>query len=478
MMDTFTHLPRGEISLQRLGFALIALKVLLLAIDPHVRFYLGDSASYIHSALFDWVPPDRSYLYALLIRATAVTAQSLYTLILTQSMFGVGTALVLYWIASSEFGLRRDIAALLALLFSIGPEQLFYERMVMAESTGALLLALQLASGLLYLRERRWYWLVAGAVLGLGAAVLRMNLLPLVLGFCVVPPIAAMSMRTGESKPRARWMMFVLHFVIAIAAVGICHSAYKHWYAARAGVKHADYYTYSGYFKLGLVSPLIQERDLKGLDLPSDFLSRIKFPLEDRDTRESQIWNKDGFVDVLRATVGDLAGARLANKIAGRALHHDPLGLVRLGFVTASDYFKPERTTVRMTDDLGAFQPPGPEMIVKVRNAFHYDAEGVNALPTPIFDYFGASGPWLTACYLLLAPLALVTIILEWKRRRSAGILLGLAALGAVAAQILFAYIMSFRYLHTFPFFIFLCIGAIFASFQRWREPDVEIPRT
>ena len=43
--------------------AILAVKLALLAFDPSVRLFVGDSASYAHAGLAGWVQRDRSYLY-------------------------------------------------------------------------------------------------------------------------------------------------------------------------------------------------------------------------------------------------------------------------------------------------------------------------------------------------------------------------------------------------------------------------------
>jgi hypothetical protein len=48
--------------------ASIAIKLAWIALDPTLRVFLGDSASYLYSALIDAPPPDRSFVYPLLLR--------------------------------------------------------------------------------------------------------------------------------------------------------------------------------------------------------------------------------------------------------------------------------------------------------------------------------------------------------------------------------------------------------------------------
>ena len=50
---------------------ILAIKVLVLFADGHPGYFFGDSATYLATAAFRWIPPDRSFLYGLLIRKLA-----------------------------------------------------------------------------------------------------------------------------------------------------------------------------------------------------------------------------------------------------------------------------------------------------------------------------------------------------------------------------------------------------------------------
>jgi hypothetical protein len=205
------------------------------------------------------------------------------------------------------------------------------------------------------------------------------------------------------------------------------------------------------------------------LGLPADLLSRDAFALTDPHMRENQLWQANGLIELIRQSVGDAEGNRVAGKIAKRALRDDPLGLLRLAYLTTLDYFNPAIVQHRMSNDLGDRMPEA-ELADKLRRDYHFDYPEPNAWPSPIRRWFGASAPWLIACLLLLAPLGLATILVGWRTLRAPALLLGLASLGVVAGHVLFAHIISFRYLHAFPFFVLLNIGALIAMLQK-HEP-------
>lgn len=457
-------------SLWWLFAAILLLKLVLLAVDPQVRFFFGDSESYLHSAESGWIPPDRSFVYPYLIRATAVATHWLPALAIAQSICGVLTAIILFYLLAAAFGLDRRIAGAIAVLFSVGPEQLFYERMMMAEASGTLMLALSLLCGFQYLRRLDWRWLCAGALFGILAVSLRMNLLPVVLGFSVLPILVA-GFGAADAPVRPPWRRLAAHALIAVAATGLLHVGYMHWRShLHPGMKKPDYIAYGGYFKLGLVAPLVKPEHLRGLGLPDDLLARDAFALDDPRKRESQLWQPNGLVDLIRRSAGDEGGNRLAGKIAKRAIRDNPLGLLRLALLTTTDYFNAAEVRPRLADDLGTRRPE-EEFSARLRKNYGFDYPASRALSSPAYAWFQIGAPWLILCLLALAPLGVATMLLGWRPARSPSLLLGLASLGVVAAHVLFSHIISFRYLHAFPFFLLINGGALIALFaQRQRS--------
>lgn len=442
-----------------LALLLVALKLALMLADPTQRFFLGDSESYLHSALTGWIPPDRSFLYGLFIRATAIAAGSLTGLLLAQSLCGVATALLCARLAVTDLGVDRRAAALLAVLIALEPAQLFYERMVMAESLGTLCLIAMLSCGFAYLRRGWWPWLLAMALAGVLTVALRMSLLPVVLGFSVLPPLAAAATRGAQRS----WLRAGTHLVIAVAATLLLHQTYQRLYGYMSEGP-PGYLQASGTFRLGLVAPLVKPEHLQRVGLDPALLQQVGPALADPRLREAQLWLDDGLIAVLRRAAGSDT-ERLARKIASRALADDPLGLVRMGLATTADYFVAGETRQRMVDDLG-LRPLSDGMQTSLRERLGYVAADP-ARMNPAAVYFEQAGPWFIVCLFALAPLALVAALRLGSARRSAGLLLALTALGLVAGQLLFSHIISFRYLHPLPPLLLLCAAAVLAPARR-----------
>lgn len=432
---------------------LLAVKLVLLAFDAEVRLFFGDSASYLHSALTGWIPPDRSFLYGFMIRGTALAAHSMLALAVAQSVLGAVTAALLFRIARDDFALPAAVAAVLALALAIEPAQLFYERMVMAESAGTTALAAMICAGLAYVRRPHWLWPPLWAAFGIVAVALRVSALPLVIGFALLPVLV----RAVASMPRMPPSRFALHLLIAIVSTASLHQAYTHWYGRLARTR-PDYIEDSGYFRLGLVAPLVTREEVERVGLPSDLLERVGPRLDDPRAREAQIWQPDGLIARVREASADPHG-RTARKLAAYAVRGDPVGLLRLAWSTSRDYFDPEVVSARIADDVGN-RPADDDLVQRLRECCDYDVRGLESRRGRVARYFVASTPWLTACYFGLVPLAVLMLIANWRRARGAALLLALTAVGAAASQALFSHIVSFRYLHPLPFLLLLCIGA------------------
>ena len=65
-----------------------AIKFLLLLLDPSPKLFMGDSGSYLWTALTGWIPHDRSYFYGYTIRLLALLPGSFTPLLLVQAVAG------------------------------------------------------------------------------------------------------------------------------------------------------------------------------------------------------------------------------------------------------------------------------------------------------------------------------------------------------------------------------------------------------
>lgn len=440
----------------RVFLLLFGVKIIGLLIDPTIRLFFGDSGGYFATALLGWIPSDRSFLYGYIIRYTALAAHDLHALVVFQSLLGAGVACFLFRILRDSFCAGRVTALLFALALALEPAQLFYERMLMAECVGTTAYACMLYAGFAFLRKPHWAWPLLWAVAGILAVSMRMSLLPMVLGFAVLPVLVAMT--TAQSWQKA-WRVGA-YFVVATAATVAVHGGYKHL-SGRVGQFKADYIKDNGLFRLGLIAPLVKREHVVGVGLPSDLLDRVGPKLSDPRAREAQIWSPDGLIPLVREASHD--DPRVAKKLATYAIRDNPLGLVGLAWSTLRDYFDPREVGNRIADDVG-YRPADDDLIEKLRECCNYDIRGFEKMKNPIARYFAESPPWLTSCYFGLIPLALLALIAQWSRARAPVLLLALCCIGQFLSTALFSHIVSFRYLHPIPLLVLLCLGAISAA--------------
>jgi hypothetical protein len=459
---------RREVS--QLLALLLLVKCGLLVVDPTLRYFMGDSGTYLHSALTGWIPPDRSFTYPWLVRVSAVAAQSASALVVLQTLLGLFTSICLYLALRAGAAVPRAAATLAALLLSIEPAQLFYERMLMAESGGALAFIAFLALTVLYVRDGRLRWIAALVPLGLLAVSMRMSLLPVVLGMSLAAPLLR-GFNRHRQEDAGRPLVAVLraagHLVVMLAVTAVMHGAYKQAYAALSGGE-PDYMGAQGQMRLGLVAPLIKPEHLQRAGVPLEVLNQLGHPLEDHRAREAQIWMHDGLFSRMQAVMPPHEAQRAAKKIAVRALQDDPLGLVRMGLATFGDYFDDGVALHRLSNDLGDVEPDAA-MLQDLRRTLRQEAQGLFHAQGLAAWLFSHSRWWLTFVLFALAPLAVWALFRSHcdPGRRAALLVLATAGLGLVASQLLFAHIVSFRYLHPLPP-VFIGLAVLVLASHRW----------
>lgn len=437
---------------------LIAIKGIALAIDPAVHLYLGDSAAYLAGGLSDaQLPRDRSFVYSLLIRALVAPSASLPVLVLWQTLAGIGIALLLRTFLVRHLGVSRRLGAIGACALAIEPAQLFYERMVMAETFGLLAFAACVVAAGEYLRSGRRAWLPIISVLGLAAAALRLNYLPVILFISLVPPL--LRALDGARRPSAR--VLLVDTMVAACCVAVVHTTYRHAVASIFHVPPA-YLARAGFMQMALVAPLIQPEHFARVGLPADFGERLAYALDDPDARASHAWQPGGLADAIAAQPLDFE--RVARRLSRMAVLADPLGLARLGVHTIGNYFRPRKARWALEDDLGLREYPDA-LVRSLREDWGYTAVDPANRMTPIGRYFKWSASWLVACFCLIVPLAGVHVLMSWhSRTRPLAMLCALASVGLVVAHVLFTHIALYRYLQPLPFVLMVSALASYSN--------------
>jgi hypothetical protein len=440
--------------------ALLALKATLLWIDPTIRVYLGDSAAYLWGAIEGGrLPEDRSFTYSLIIRAIAGPYESLVPLVRWQVLAGVFPALLLYVTLARGFGVRHGVAFAAACVLAVEPGQLYYERMIMAETFGFVAFAAFFGAASAYVATWRVAWLPVAAGCGLAAATLRLNYLPVVLVISLVLPLVRLVDRSSPSR-----VTVAKHLAVAVASVAALHAAYAVWVGALFRIP-PTYLPRSGFMRLGLVLPLVKPEHFVRAGLPSSLEIELHYPIADPHARQPHLWAPGGLVRALRARQLDVE--RVASELSRMAIADDPFGIVRLGLYTLGDYFRPEEIKIALDNDLGRRVIP-PDVLWNLREHWGYDAAGLHTRVTVVSRYFEAGTWWLVLCLFLTIPLCLLTLRVHWPTpRRALAVVVALFGVGLVLAHVLFAPVAFYRYLHPLPF-VFVAAGVPFiARFPR-----------
>jgi hypothetical protein len=420
-----------------------ALKLAVVAADTTIRLYLGDSAAYLHGARDNGrLPDDRSFVYSLLIRGLVTPFEDLRWLLLWQTLAGIAIALLLYHLLARRFAVPHRVALVASGVLAIEPAQVFYERMILAETVGLLAFAACIAAASAYLTSGRPRWLPLTALLGLLAAALRLNYLAVVIVLALLLPVVR---AIGPSRA-ARTI--VVHAVIAVASVVALHTAYRHAVSVIFDVP-PSYLGRAGFMQLGLVTPLVRPEHFARVGLPADFATQLQYPLANPDARMRHMWTPGGLVRELARR--QLPVESIARDLSSMAVADDPLGLLRLGIHTMGGYFRLSGIEHALHNDLGRREIPY-DVIWSLREEWNYDARGLHARVTPVSRYFELGAPWLVGALLLLPVFSVANVVAHWSTaRREQALLAGLAGMGLFLAHLLFVNVAFYRYLHPVP---------------------------
>jgi hypothetical protein len=248
--------------------SILLLKLALFAIDPTPKLFMGDSWSYITTALSDWIPEARSYFYGYVIGWTSVWAQSLTPLLILQLLISAAVAVGVALICRFFFGLSARWSFVMGFLCALDPLQLLYERSVMTEAISLGLYAFVLYESFLYVRNGRFRDLVLVQVVSVLLIGFRMSYLLLVQLDTVLLPVIAFSPAVWRSfrQPFER-AAFVhafgrlgIHLLISGLLMFVLHDGYKRttgWISHRPPA----YLHAAGIIQLAILSPVLEPAD-------------------------------------------------------------------------------------------------------------------------------------------------------------------------------------------------------------------------
>ena len=334
-----------------LSLAVIGIKFVFVLLSPDVLFYFGDSESYIDTRVGSWIPPDRSFVYGLLITPITHMSGSLTSLLAVQILCSAASAVLLGWSLRSFFGTKPTVAFFFALLCAAEPLQVMFERYVMAETLSLFFFVLYLVCVFLYLRSVKAALLVCMSFLGLAAIAFRISYLPVVLVSAFLVPILAfapqvlkVNNKDGGTKgislgldPKT-FLRLVFHLVLSAGMMFLTHSVYKRVNGALSERPPAYQYA-DGLFLIASWAPVLDASDFP-VPQRSSIYQPLRESLRDFSLRERHRWGRGLLVDRIHDEFGDdYAANEFARSVALNALTRNPLGVLKAAFYTYWAYW-------------------------------------------------------------------------------------------------------------------------------------------
>jgi len=439
--------------------AIGALKGGLWWLDPTMGFFFGDSASYLYTAVSEWIPPDRSYSYGFLVRYATLGNRSLDWLVINQILLSVLVCLLVAVILIRFLRCSPGIAAAAALLCTIEPVQLLYERYLMAENMSLFAFALFIFCLLSYLRRGQLPWLVVATLLGVLAVSLRTAYLPAVFGCSMLAVLyhatygASGRGSDGDTDRRmgARISAGVAHLAVFLVL-------FINVYALeRSVVKYPE----SPYFLVAAWAPLLAADDFPSDPVLEKLTQGLPCALADSNERVAQLWIDGCLISRIKKHFPNPGEAlSYARQLSMRILLHDPVGMVRL----AEDNWLQEwnEASLRSILDLdrGRYPPTPDDFVDLVKTHFGEDVSNRHLKESLTRDWYGLGYWWYH--WLQVAPLVLLLWWLITRRHSSpASLILAAASLSLLVVVTSTVTIESMRFYHGIAWLSVIALGSM-----------------
>ena len=427
-MSSRVHSIHGETQPNHwfvLAAILSFIKLVIFVLDSSPQVYLGDSMSYLTTAMLGWIPADRSFVYGYVVYGLTARSRSLSSLVAVQTVAGIATSMMTAGILVRYFRTSFAVAAAAAIVITLEPQQLLFERFVMTESLSTAGFALYLWIALEYLRSRKVWALVAMQVAGIVLVAFRVAFVPLLATATVLAPLLAGD--AWRALPR-QWKRLLpqlgVHALISIGMFVGLHKAYKHWNGKLSNLPPA--YSYAdGYFLISNVSPLVTAADSDNPDVAAVLAAPLAYASkpEQMNSRNSEMFDEGGLVARLRkAFKGDNYHANAeAKRVALRVIRRDPVGFLRLALMTHLRFYSKPYMEEILKEEAGV-RGLSPDDLKLLRH-YHLDAEDLPFKRNITREYYFAIWPY---CMLLInTPLILIAgLFLSGKDERTALIFL------------------------------------------------------
>lgn len=439
---------------------LFGLKFFLLAVDPLPKLFLGDSGSYIWTALTGWIPPDRSYLYGYVIRCSSLWTESLTPLLVLQTLASTATALIVFRISRCIFELPTMVSWLLCFVCALDPLQLVWERYILTETLALCLYASALERSLVYLKHRQIRDLLLVQLIFVFLIGFRMSyllvvqistvLLPLI-GFLAKPRTA-----TDEHVLKSPRRQPMIHVIVSVFAMLVLHTGYKQITGFLSQREPAYLYS-SGFHLLAAWAPALKPENATDPRLAELIGRGADFQIKDMSLRNAQHYAPGFLVERWHELEPDDKKANdIAKQTALRALRRDPVAIAVIAAKTFGEYWHIRTIKRYARHDLGHVNPTD-EQIAMLATRFHWTVPpDIIHTRSLLKRYFLAAWPY----YLVVVLSPLWALIAIWfVADKKYPLLLFLHSSIMVGTTLLFAEAPSIRYLQPVSFVTILVIG-------------------
>jgi len=460
--------------------AIVAFKFLLLAFDHLPKLYLGDSFSYIRTALSGWIPDDRSFLYGFVIRWSSLWTGTLNSLLIIQTFLGALIAIIVAWICRALFDLPKKLSYLFGFLCSIDPLQLTWERYVMTETCSLFFYALLLQQSLIYLRDRRLTTLLVVQLLSVITIGFRMSFLILIQVMAVALPLIAFLAETGPARTAAwrfqflRRAVFWRHLAASLISMFLLDQAYQYSYGLLSHREPAHLHG-TGYFLLAIWALVLQPQDATDPRLEEIIRHGDEFGLRDISLHN---WQRFAPEALVARWCGIETNPRKSSKIAAQtalnAFWRDPAAVISLAAKTYLTYWSGRSVRKIARSDLQIGLSP-PDSVFKIlASRFHW-APSSQRLSLTTWYYIAAS-PWN---YLVLAS-PLLSLALLFANNKSYALLLFVHTAVLLSSTFLLSLYPVPRFLQPMSLLTLLTFALAVKSWLDWhrislkRQPYVD----
>jgi len=432
---------------------ILALKLCLLAFDSLPKLFMGDSGSYLWTALTGWIPDDRSYFYGYVIRYSSLGTGSLTPLLILQMFAGTTTALVLAWICRSIFELSARVSYIFGFLCALDPLQLIWERYVLTESLSLCLYAFALERSLAYLKHQRIRDVVLVQLVSVLLIGFRMSYLLVVQITAICLPLIALL--TGlwtrsDQRPANSLSRLALarsasgHFLLSVIAMLGLHAGYKQ-VNGFLSQREPGYLYATGLHLLAAWAPALRSADASDPRLAELIDKGAEFHIKDMSLRNAQRYAPGYLVQQWLALEANAVKAnQVAKQTSLRALVRNPGAILRLAGRTFLGYWDIPLIKNYAKHDLGHVNL-SKEDLALLAQKFHWATpQEIIQTSSLLRRYFLAAWPYYLV--VVLSPLWSV-ILIRLAPEKKYAVLLFFHSSIMLATTLLFAEAPSVRYL-------------------------------